>query len=48
VRYRQAQRISEEMYYRLQILEKVRVRYLPERPDVSALDEEWMASIESA
>jgi hypothetical protein len=48
VRYRQAQRISEEMYYRLQILEKVRVRYLPERPDVSALDEEWMASIKSA
>jgi len=48
VRHRQAQHISEEMYHRLQILEKVRVRYLPERPDVSALDEEWMASIKGA
>ncbi len=48
MRYRQAQRIGEELYYRLQTRATVQVRYAPDQPDISMLDERWVAAIKSA
>ncbi|MGQ9547665.1 MAG: zinc-ribbon domain-containing protein [Roseiflexus sp.] len=48
MRYRQAQQIGKKMYHLLQTHETVRVRYVPEKPDISGLDEQWEAGIRGA
>jgi hypothetical protein len=48
MRYRQAQQIDKEIYDCLQTRTTVQVRYAPDQPDISILDEQWVAAIESA
>jgi len=48
MRYRQAQKIDKELYDCLQTRATVQVRYAPDQPDMSMLDERWMAVIKGA
>ena len=48
IRYRQAQKIDKELYDCLQKRTTVQVRYAPDQPDISMLDERWVAAIKSA
>ena len=47
-RYRQAQKIGKELYDCLQTRATVQVRYAPDQPDMSMLDEPWVAAIKGA
>jgi hypothetical protein len=44
----QAQEIDNDLYDCLKMRRTVRVRYAPEQPDVSILDEEWVAAIQKS
>ena len=48
MRYRQAQKIDKELYECLQTRATVQVRYAPDQPDMSMLDERWVAVIKGA
>jgi hypothetical protein len=48
IRYRQAQKIDKELYECLQTRATVQVRYAPDQPDISMLDERWVAVIKGA
>ncbi|WP_448542327.1 hypothetical protein, partial [Roseiflexus sp.] len=47
-RYRQAQKISKELHDYLQTRATVQVRYAPDQPDISMLDEQWVAAVKGA
>ena len=44
----QAQKIDKELYECLQTRATVQVRYAPDQPDMSMLDERWVAVIKGA
>jgi hypothetical protein len=46
--YRQAQKIDKELYDCLQTRATVQVRYAPDQPDTSMLDEQWVTAIKGA
>ena len=48
MRYRQAQKIDKELYECLQTRTTVHVRYAPDQPDTSMLDEQWVTAIKGA
>jgi len=48
MRYRQAQKIDKELYECLQTRATVQVRYAPDQPDTSMLDEQWVTAIRGA
>jgi hypothetical protein len=48
IRYRQAQKIDKELYDCLQTRATVQVRYAPDQPDTSMLDEQWVTAIKGA
>jgi hypothetical protein len=48
IRYRQAQKIDKELYECLQTRATVQVRYAPDQPDTSMLDEQWVTAIKGA
>ncbi len=48
IRYRQAQKIDKELYDCLQTRATVQVRYAPDQPDISMLDERWVAAVKGA
>jgi hypothetical protein len=48
MRYRQAQKIDKELYECLQTRATVQVRYAPDQPDTSMLDEQWVTAIKGA
>jgi hypothetical protein len=48
MRYRQAQKIDKELYDCLQTRATVQVRYAPDQPDMSMLDEQWVTAIKGA
>ena len=49
LRLQQAQKFNDDKLYNcLKTRETVRVRYAPEQPDISILDEEWVAAIQKS
>ena len=48
MRYRQAQKIDKDLYECLQTRATAQVRYAPDQPDISMLDERWVAVIKGA
>ena len=44
----QAQKTDKDLYECLQTRATVQVRYAPDQPDISMLDERWVAAIKGA